>query len=249
MGSVFLTRLSKTLGKRTVQHIKFIMSSIFNHAVATGHCETNPIRDTKVLGKQREPGAMKSYTLEEIENAISALVDSLEAQLVMALAFFLGLRKGELQGLQWGDIDGGYVHIRRNVTRGVVTTPKTKKSVRSVPMIQPVHGLLLLWRKKNPNGVWIFQNERGTSNDFRMLTDRTIKPALKKAGIKWKGLQACRRGLGTTLRVLTGNSNAGRDVLGHTTTQTTEEHYEDRMPEEALKGMRLLEAKALNGDK
>jgi hypothetical protein len=45
---------------------------------------------------------------------------------------------------------------------------------------------------------------------------------------------------------LTGNSNAGRDVLGHGSTQVTEQHYEHAMPEEALKGMRLLEAKSLN---
>jgi hypothetical protein len=33
-------------------------------------------------------------------------------------------------------------------------------------------------------------------------------------------------------------------VLGHTTTRITEQHYEHALPEEALRGMRLLEAKA-----
>ena len=62
------------------------------------------------------------------------------------------------QGLQWGDIDGGYIHIRRNITRGHITTPKTKKSVRSIPIIQPVKGLLRLWRADVPTeDVWVFK--------------------------------------------------------------------------------------------
>ena len=69
-----------------------------------------------------------SYTLEDIENIISALVEYPECQLIMALCWFAGLRKGEIQGLQWGDIDADCIHVRRNITKGVgglhTTTPK-----------------------------------------------------------------------------------------------------------------------------
>jgi len=71
-----------------------------------------------------------------------------------------------------------------------------------------------------------------------------IRPTLRKAKIEWKGFHAGRRGLGTELRSLTGNSTAGRDVLGHATTQVTEGSYEHRLPEDAFRGMKLLEAKA-----
>jgi hypothetical protein len=33
-------------------------------------------------------------------------------------------------------------------------------------------------------------------------------------------------------------------MLGHSTSQVTEQHYEAAMPEEVLKGMKLLEEKA-----
>ena len=243
MMSNFLTSLAKTLRPRTLNHIKWCASAIFAHAVATGKCETNPIRDAKVLGKTMGDGVTEAYSLEEIENVISALVERVDCQLIMALAFFMGLRKGEIQGLQWGDVDADYIHVRRNFTKGKgglhLTTPKTKKSVRSIPLIQPVKGLLLLWRAKNPDGEFVF------ASNLTTLAKVTIKPALEKAGLTWKGYHAGRRGLGTTLRVLTGNSNAGRDMLGHSTSQVTEQHYEAAMPEEVLKGMALLEAKAL----
>jgi integrase len=239
----FLTKLSKTYRPYTLKHIKFLASSIFKHAVATGECETNPIKDAKVLGKTLGNGVTGAYTLEEMENVISALVEHVEAQLVMALSFFAGLRKGEIQGLQWGDIDADYIHVRRNFTKGKgglhLTTPKTRKSVRSIPIIKPVKVFLLLWRAKNPGDGFVCVSNLTT------LAKVTIKPALKKAGIQWKGYHAGRRGLGTTLRELTGNSNAGRDMLGHSNAQVTEAHYEAAMPEEVLKGMALLEAKAL----
>jgi integrase len=244
MMSNFLTCLAKTLRPRTLDRIKWLASSIFAHAVATGHAELNPIRDAKVLGNTLGHGVTKSYTLEEMENVVTALIDRVDAQLVMALSFFAGMRKGEIQGLQWSDIDVDFIHIRRAFSRGVVGVPKSKKSVRSIPIIQPVRGLLMLWRAKNPDGVlWIFTNSEGNALHMDMFANKVIKPALKKSKIEWKGFHAGRRGLGTELRSITGNSTAGRDVLGHTTTRVTEQHYEHTLPEDALRGMKLLEAK------
>lgn len=243
MCSLFLTNLAKTLRPRTLQHIKFLASSIFSHAVATGHCDTNPIRDAKVLGKMLPNGVTESYTLEEIENVISALVDHVDFQLMMGLSWFCGLRKGEIAGLQWDDIDGNFVHVRRAHVKGVVGTPKTLKSVRAVPLIAPLRLLVGLWQAKGTGQGWVFPGEAGQPRNIGKAGTRYIRPILLAADVPWKGFHAGRRGLGTALRSLTGNSNAGRDVLGHATDQVTQGHYEDRMPEEMLKGMRLLEAK------
>jgi integrase len=246
MMSVFLTGLAKDHRPRTLNTIKWLASAIFAHAVATGQCETNPIRDAMVLGKTLGHGDTKSYTLEEMENVITALVDRVDAQLVMALSFFGGLRKGEIQGLQWPDIDSDFAHIRRAFSRGVVGTPKSKRALRAVPIIQPVCGLLKLWRAKAGDGAWLFTNSEGNAQSLDQFATEVIKPALRKAGLEWKGYHAGRRGLGTELRTITGNSTTGRDVLGHTTTRVTEASYEHPVPEEALRGMKRLEAKSLS---
>jgi len=239
-GSTFLTHLAKTLRPRTVAHIKNLASGIFTHAANLDLIELNPWHDCKVLGKTKTNGETKHYTLEEIENIISALVDHVDCQLIMALSFFLGLRKGEIQGLQWNDIDGGYIHIRRNKVRGRITTPKTKKSVRSLPLIQPVKGLLSLWRAKcKTEQVLVFELNLMT------VARKTIQPALAKEKLEWKGFHAGRRGLGTVLRQITGNSTAGRDVLGHEDEELTKEHYEGQLPEIALGALKQLEAKTI----
>jgi integrase len=240
MMSVFLTSLAKKLRPRTLDRIKWLASAIFAHAVATGKCETNPIRDARVLIKGLENGETPKYTLEEMENVITSLVEHADAQLIMALSFFSGMRKGEIQGLQWGDIDVDFIHVRRAFSRGEVGAPKSKKAMRSIPIIQPVRGLLKLQRAKSGDGVWVFPN---INMDYTVT--RVIKPALRKAGIEWKGYHAGRRGLGTELRAITGDSTAGRDVLGHATTQITEAHYEGRLPEVAVRALKQLEAKSL----
>ncbi|MGB7072904.1 MAG: site-specific integrase, partial [Candidatus Sulfotelmatobacter sp.] len=230
--------------------IRSLASGIFTHAVNVGAIESNPWHDVKVLGKTKEPGETKHYTLEEIENIITALVNHVECQLIMALAFFLGLRKGEVQGLKWEDFDKDSVHIRRAVARGVVGTPKTKKSIRTLPLIAPVRIPLMLWRKKSGSPVdgWVFPHKtNGKSIEIRTLIRCVIVPTLIKQKIEWKGIQAGRRGTGTILRKLTGNSTAGRDVLGHEDESTTKEHYEGALPEEALQAMKLLEAAATKG--
>jgi integrase len=242
-GSLFLTKLARTLRPRTVNHIKFLASAIWMHAINTGHAESNPWHDAKVLGKHalqnQETG---SYTLEEVENIVSLLVDHVECQLILCLAFFVGLRKSEIAALQWGDIDSDFIHVRRAVVRGVVGTPKTKKSVRSIPIIGPVQIVLNEYRRKGCDG-WLFKGrDKSEPADMNHFVRKIIEPTLLKSNIEWRGLHACRRGLGTELKRRTGNSIAGKEILGHTTTETTEGHYEHAMPAEALIGMKLLEA-------
>jgi integrase len=198
--SNFLTGLAKDHRPRTLNTIKWLASAIFAHAVATGNCETNPIRDSRVLGKTLGHGDTKSYTLEEMENVITALVERVDAQLVMALSFFAGLRKGEIWGLQWNDIDDDFIHVRRAFSRGVIGPPKSKKSIGPVPIIQPVRGLLKLWRAKAGDGVWLFTNTEGGAMNLDQFAREVIRPALRKAKIEWKGFHAGRRGLGTELR-------------------------------------------------
>jgi integrase len=246
-GSLFLTKLAKTYSQRTVQHIKNICSGIFTHAINSSEIiETNPWHDCKVLGKIKKPGVTKHYTLEEIENIISALVDSPMGQLIMALSFFLGLRKGEIAGLKWSDIDPEWLHVRRNVARGVVGTPKTEKSVRSLPLIQPVRGLLMLWKSKAGDGLWLFQSATGNPLDMDWFSATVIRPTLAKGGCTWKGYHAGRRGLGTVLRQITGNSIAGRDTLGHEDEAITQDFYEAKARENVHSALKMLEAKTLS---
>lgn len=237
----FLSKLAERRGQRTVQHIRSLMSGIYSHAVAIGACAENPIAGAKILGDLIAPGQTHHYRLEEAENIVSALVSRVDAQLVFALAFFAGLRPGEIAALAWNDFDTEFVHIRRAIGRGVIATPKTKKSIRSIPLIAPVRVPLELWCAKsgNPANGWVFPNGEGEPINITKFAENVTEPLAGAAG--FTTLYAGRRGFATILRELTGASVAGRDALGHVSTATTEAHYEKAVPEAVLRGMRMLE--------
>jgi integrase len=253
MGSLFLTSLAKKLGRATLQHIRSLASGIFAHAVNVGVIESNPWHDVKVLGKTKEPGETAHYTLEEAEDIISALAEHVDCQLIVALAFFLGLRPGEIQGLRWEDIDSDpdeqglrWIHIRRAVARNVIGETKTTSSVASLPLIAPALIPLNLWRAKsgNPLEGWIFPNAKGKPVDLRSVIGRTIVPTLAAKKIEWKTLYAGRRGAATILTQLTGDALAAKELLRHKNIAVTTDKYVKAIPEALLKGIKLLEAAA-----
>lgn len=93
------------------------------------------------------------YSPEEFEKLLSVVKDEKD-RFMLTLFFYYGLRCGELLGLRWEDFSGGKLHIRRSVTRrgygdhDVVTTPKTKNSIRDYPIIDPISPYLDSLRNK-----------------------------------------------------------------------------------------------------
>jgi integrase len=176
--------------------------------------------------------------LEEAENIISALVDHVDRQAIMALACFTGLRPGEIQGLRWDDIDGDWVHIRRSIVRAKEGELKTANSLASLPLITPVKIPLALWRQKAGD------NERVFPRDLKTLVKLVIKPALKKKRLQGKGLYAGRRGAATALVALTDDALAAKELLRHSNIGVTQSKYVKKLPEALARGMKLLEAAA-----
>jgi integrase len=184
------------------------------------------------------------YTVEEAEDIISALVDRVDCQLVMALACFLGLRPGEIAALRWDDFDAENVHIRRSVVRGIVGTPKTVESIASLPLLDRVRVPLELWRQKSPDtSGWLFPSVNNTPIDLHNLIARVIRPAIKAEGLVWKSLYAGRRGAGTAIIARTnGNAAIGQALLRHKNMSTTLQFYKKQIPAADLRaGMKMLE--------
>ncbi len=247
VGSQFLLTLTKTQGRRTLNHIRSLASGLFTHAINTGRLESNPWRDVRILGKVAQPKPTKHYTLEEAENIISALVERVDCQLMIALSFFTGLRPSEVAGLKWEDFETAAVHIRRACVRNKVVTCKTPESVATLPLLDQVIIPLTLWRQKcgNPVTGWVFTNERGNPQDLKDVVHRFIRPTLQKAGIEWKGLYAGRRGAATAIIGLTGgNYAAAQELLRHKHMSTTLQFYKKQTQTALGDGLKALQAAA-----
>ncbi len=103
-----------------------------------------------------------------------------------------GLRLGELIGLTWDavDLDGAVLHVRQQLDRaGQLSTPKTKKSRRRVPLTADVVGVLREHRKAllasgiyRPDG-FVFPTMKGGPIPHRSVQRWAFAQARDEAGL------------------------------------------------------------------
>jgi len=246
----YLTSLAdKSLGPKTIAHIRSLASGMFKHALRLNYISVNPWRDAGSLTPVKKTEATHAYTLEQAEAISNALIDNPPAQVGFCLAAFLGLRPGEISALKWQDVewnDGmSWIHIRRAAWRAFVGTTKTEESVASVPLIEPVKSMLLSWKKLTA-GEWVFPNRSGNPMQMEGFQKRVIAPVLKEKKIAWHGLYAGRRAAATLLVQLTGNAVAAQFVLRHKNLSTTTLFYVKPVQTAGVEGMKLVEEALAN---
>jgi integrase len=99
--------------------------------------------------------------LEEIRTILSLLPDP--AVTAFAVASFMGLRHGEIQGLLWENYRAGELFVSRSIWNGRVNDPKTRKGRAPVPVIRQLAERLEMHRLRsgNPETGPIFTNSVG----------------------------------------------------------------------------------------
>ncbi len=75
-----------------------------------------------------------------------------------------GLRIGEARFLTWDDVDfsNKVIHVRSGRKNGIYWQPKTKSSIRRVPIIPPLEAILSRLLEKSRKKLWVFESRRGT---------------------------------------------------------------------------------------
>lgn len=134
------------LAPATVKHTYHVLKGALDKAVLSGVIHRTPcVGITLPKGKRKAPVV---YNEADMKHLIRA-AEGTEMELVIDLELCMGMRRGELLGLQWDDIDwqNRQIHIHRNrvVVKGksIVKEPKTAAGNRiiDVPerLIQKLH--------------------------------------------------------------------------------------------------------------
>jgi len=122
---------------RTGEKVLMIVRAILSRAVRRKLIERNPALDVE-RAQVRYSGDFDIYSREEIEALVRAAASEQDATIFLA-ASLTGLRRGELVGLHWRDVDFSQdgIKVRRSYSHGQVTTPKSGR-VRTVPLVPDV---------------------------------------------------------------------------------------------------------------
>lgn len=115
------------------------LSAIFNHAVRHYDLRSNPAAKAGSMG-DKDGGNINFWTKEEYLRFADEMMDKPISYYAFEMLYWCGIREGELLALTAGDFDfeSGTVKISKSYQRlkgkDVITTPKTKKSNRTIKM-------------------------------------------------------------------------------------------------------------------
>ena len=172
------------LSRNTLKHVKSVISGIFTLAKQQDYFQgENPTRDAAVNPKAAEPQETYAYSLEEIQKILSLLPEP--AATAFAVAAFMGLRHGEIQGLLWENYQAAELFVSRSIWNGRVSDPKTRKGRAPVPVIRRLADRLEMHRLRsaNPRTGPIFTNAKGNPLALTSVVNRVILPALNRCEV------------------------------------------------------------------
>ena len=115
------------------------LTAIFNHAVNFYNLPYNPARRAGTMGNE-VPKEMNFWTKEEYLKFSEAMMDKPRSYYAFEMLYWCGIRSGELLALTPADFDFQKQTVtisktfHRSKGRDIITSPKTKKSNRTIKM-------------------------------------------------------------------------------------------------------------------
>lgn len=161
---------------------------------------------------------------------LAAAADDPEANAIVHLAMFCGLRRSEVFGLQWADVEvnGGRIRVERSISYGQVTETKTLNSERVVDVPAAVLDALERHRRATPpmDDGWIFRSSSGRPLDPANWYKRRFVPLRQRAGLRdGVGLHALRHSFCSLLIRNNENPKYIARQMGHSSVAFTMDVY------------------------
>ena len=224
----------RPMARSTKAKIRNIMHALYEHAIRYEFADRNPITQVRQSAKrERIPDIL---TVEEFR-AILAKLKPRERALVLTDAGS-GLRRGELIGLKWGDIN--WLEHEANVTRSVVLNTKrdrvgickTEASRKPVPLDMFMLEELASWRRLTEyrkDEDWVFASP-ATDGEWPYWPDTILKRWIIPAAIEAKvtkriGWHTFRRTYATLLKGNGEDIKTVQELLRHANSRITMDIY------------------------
>lgn len=201
-----------------------ILKRMFQIAIDWGYLEDgeNPVKKVKVY--QGDSLKERILTVDEEERLLNVCSDYLKAVVITAL--HTGMRRGEVLGLKWQNVD---LENRKIKIEGTKTD-----RVRFIPINDDLYFVLLELKEKGSHSGYVFEN----SETGRAFKDVWIafKTACRRAGISGLRFHDLRHTFASRLIQAGVDIITVKGLLGHSSVRTTERytHSNQKLTKEAV---------------
>lgn len=254
----------ENLSPKTIINMHRCLHKALKQAVLERFIEFNPC-DGVNLPKNEKPD-IQVLTRQQQERLMYASYQHRYGVFVR-LALMTGLRLGELLGLRWENTDlrAGIIHIRQtlnrlkkrdydgtgNSTEIVIQTPKTKNSIRSIPLLPQLVNDLQQWRNVQISDAQlaasayqdsglVVTNQLGGYIEPRTFKDY-YNQILQIAGIGHFTFHALRHTFATRALEQNMESKTLSSILGHYSVAFTLDTYAHVLDSQKRESMKLME--------
>lgn len=187
----------RAVSRKTIRNVLNLLGEVFDRAVSESYLKLSPMAGVEKPKIQRDKKgrALKS---DEIQSILKHCSELLRTMFLTAL--LTGIRRGELFGLWWEDIDWeqNIIRVRRSLywrhgknhkkaegePAWIYVTPKSKNSIREIDLSPALRKELLELRMKGPKTGLVFRTSKGTPVCPENISKRVFRRALKNAEAK-----------------------------------------------------------------
>ncbi len=246
--AVRLGRSPKTIGNALVP-----LKRMLRDAVRWGYISANPAVEVERPRVESRHDEMRCLDAAEVARLLDAAAADPFGHALLLCAATTGVRRGELLGLRWGDVDWtrGRIFVRRSIGgRGVVQQPKTRTSVRAIAMPATLASTLKRHRMAVAGKElddYVFPSEAGTPLDGRNVARRFLEPALKRARLPQMRWHDLRHTYASLLIAQGAHPKLIQEQLGHASVSITLDRYGHLMDQSVGDAGAHLEAALFGG--
>jgi len=227
---------SKGYSNKSIKNAYRLLHTAYKYAVEYDMVASNPC--TIQLPKQQfQPMAKNIYDEDEIAQVLNAAKNT-DMYLMLMILLNLGLRRGELAGLKWQDVDllSNTVHIRNNRVSAdgeiIEKSPKSRSGIRDLPIGGNLAALLLSAKEEDIKNFgetyvitgYVIHKIDGTPFSPDSITQKWER-FVEKNKLKPIRLHDLRHTAISHLLANSGDIKAVQQIAGHSNAQTTLDIY------------------------
>ncbi len=233
--------LAKDKSPSTVRNAVMPLRALYRRLVSRNEVLINP-----TVGLTLPAIRDRRERIARPEEALALLaVLSPKDRVVWATALYAGLRRGELRGLRWGDIDfqAGLIRVERGWDPEVgPIEPKSRAGKRKVPLAKPLRSHLAGHRLRSDGTSedLVFRGRGGKCLAADALIERA-RAAWALAGLEPILLHECRHTYAAFMIAAGVNAKALSTYMGHSTISMTLDRYGHLMPGNENEAAGMLE--------